>query len=370
MDSLDAGGAELLVADFAAFAPGADLDLSVGALRGGPQSPAGRRLRAVGIEPEVVGVSGLLGRSARRRVRDHLGAVAPDLLHTHLGYADVLGGEAARRLGITSVSTIHADWWGGPPAERVKVALMARARRRCAARVIAVSAASRRAYLERGWDRPERVVVLHNGIALQPSPGAGRRVREELGVGPRDVMVTMVSRLAPEKAHDVAIAAVERLRHEYPRLRLVVVGDGECRAAIERLAEPLGAAVVLAGHRDDVAALLDATDVLLHPSRHDAFPTALLEAMAASVPVVASAVGGIVEIVEDRRTGVLVDPPPEPHRVGEALAPLLGDPARRAELGEAGRARLARQFDPHTWAERTRALYDEVLTAGPPSDER
>ncbi len=366
VDTLGAGGAELLAADFASVAPGAGIEFSVGALRGDRDSPAAKRLLAVGLEPEVVEVNSLMGRIDRRRVRDHVKAVAPDLLHTHLGYADMMGGAAARRLGIPTVSTIHADWWGGPLAERVKVALMARSRRRCAARVIAVSEAARRAYLDRGWDRPERVVVLRNGSALKPAPGAGRAVRDELGVGLHDLMVTMVSRLGPEKAHDVAITAVARLRGRYPRLRLVIAGDGECRDEIERAAAAAGDAVVVAGHRDDVAELLDASDVLLHPSRFDAFPTALLEAMAASVPVVASAVGGISEIVEDGRTGVLVAPPPEPERLAGALAPLLTDPARRAELGREGRRRLERDFDPRTWAYRTRAVYDEVLAGTAP----
>src|SRR5581483_12011893 len=98
------------------------------------------------------------------------------------------------------------------------------------------------------------------------------------------------------------------LRERYPRVRLVVAGDGPTRAQVRSLARPLGEGAVLTGHRTDVMALLDATDVLIHPSFADAFPTSLIEAGAASVPVVATRVGGIPEIVESGRTGTLLEP--------------------------------------------------------------
>jgi starch synthase len=101
--------------------------------------------------------------------------------------------------------------------------------------------------------------------------------------------------------------------------------------------------------------------VVVHPSRADAFPTALLEAMAAGVPVVAGAVGGIPEIVDDERTGLLVPAPPRAADIAAALERVTGDPALRRALGAAGRERFARQFAVEPWARRLRALYDEVL---------
>ena len=180
---------------------------------------------------------------------------------------------------------------------------MALARRHCAARVIAVSEAARRIYLERRWDRPERVVVVRNGVAAEPAARLGRRAACRVGIAPDEVLVAMVSRLGAEKGHDVALAAVALARRRYPGLRLVIVGDGDQRGQIQRAAATLDGAVIVTGYRDDVMEVLDAADLLLHPSRFDAFPTALLEAMAASVPVLASATGGIVEIVADGETG-------------------------------------------------------------------
>ena len=115
------------------------------------------------------------------------------------------------------------------------------------------------------------------------------------------------------------------------------------------------------GHRTDVMQLLDASDVLVHPSEADAFPTALIEAMAASVPVVATAVGGIPEIVVDGETGVLVPGPATAAQLTAALEPLVTDAELRARMGAAGRARYEREFTVETWARRTRELYDRIL---------
>jgi glycosyltransferase involved in cell wall biosynthesis len=119
----------------------------------------------------------------------------------------------------------------------------------------------------------------------------------------------------------------------------------------------------MAGYREDVAAALSAADVLLHPTHADALPSALMEAMAAGVPVIATAVGGIPEIVADGITGMLVPAPPDPAAVAGALEPLVADAALRARLGAAGRVRYGQQFTAEAWARRLRAVYDEILVA-------
>jgi glycosyltransferase involved in cell wall biosynthesis len=368
--SLTWGGAEMLLSEFAAGAPAAGIELSVGYLEDRDGSPAAARLRNRGVDPVLAAIHGprpLINRTDHRTVREHLEQVRPDVLHTHLGYADMLGGMAARSLGIPSVSTLHVmEWYRSvrQPSLYAKERLMALVRRRTAARVIAVSEAARRAFLDTGWDSPERVVTVHNGIVAEPTRGAGRDVRERLGLGPTDVVATMLTVLRRGKGHDVAAAAVAALRERFPQLRLVIAGDGPDRAEIERAAAPLGDGAVMTGHVDDVMPLLDATDVLLHPTLVDAFPTALLEAMAAAVPIVASAVGGIPEIVDDGHTGTLVPAPPDSERVAAALSPLIEDAALRRRLGEAGRERFRRDFTVEAWGMRMRPVYEAALRAG------
>jgi glycosyltransferase involved in cell wall biosynthesis len=367
ISSLTWGGAEMLLSEFAAGAPAAGIELSVGFLEDRDGNPAAVRLRERGIEPMLAQIHGpmpLLNRSDHRTVREHVAHVRPDLLHTHLGYADMLGGLAARPLRIPVVSTLHVMQWQRSirdPRAFAKERLMSLVRRRYVDTVVAVSDAARRAYLETGWDTPERVVTVRNGIVAMPAPGAGAGIRGELGIAPDALVVAMVTVLREGKGHDVTCEAAAALRERFPDLRLVIAGDGPDREAIRRLAEPLGETAVLTGHRNDVMALLDAVDVLVHPTHVDAFPTTLLEAMAAGVPVVATAVGGIPEIVDDGVSGVLVPAPPGAGEVAAALGALLADPALRREHGAAGRERYQREFTADAWAKRMRAVYDAAL---------
>jgi glycosyltransferase involved in cell wall biosynthesis len=361
IDTLTWGGAEMLLADLAGTADAAGIDLTVTYLRDTDGSPAAVPLRRAGVDPALVPMTLLHDPRGFVRLRRHLARLRPDIVHTHLGYADLLGGPAARTLRIPSVTTLHVMEWAASGREGAKVALMALARRWTARRVVAVSDAARAAYLARGWDRPERVVTVHNGVARTPQPGAGPAVRAELGLSPDDVVVAMVTVLRAGKGHDVAADAIASLRARHPRLRLLVLGDGPDRGAVERAVAPLGDAAVMLGHRHDVMRVLDAVDVVVHPSRADAFPTALLEAMAAGVPVIAGAVGGIPEIVDDERTGLLVPAPPRAADVAAALERVTVDAARRRALGAAGRERFTQHFAVEPWARRLRALYDDVL---------
>jgi glycosyltransferase involved in cell wall biosynthesis len=227
--------------------------------------------------------------------------------------------------------------------------------------VIAVSESARGAYLATGWDEPERVVVVHNGVAGTPRPGAGASVRRELGVPANAPVIAMVSTLRPEKGHRVALRAFAALRERFPAASLVVVGDGPLLGELEEHARAIGQSVLMTGYRDDVMAVLDAADMLLHPSHTDAFPTTLLEAMAASVPIVATAVGGIPEIVRDGQEALLVGPPPTAPKVAAALDRLLADADLRRRLGAAGRARFERHFTLRRWVQQTRAVYDDVV---------
>jgi glycosyltransferase involved in cell wall biosynthesis len=361
IDHLALGGAEMLLGQFAAAAPRAGIRLRVAYLEDRDGSPAAEPLRAAGIEPANLDVSGRPSGRHLRATRRHIRAVRPDVVHTHLGTADLIGGVASRSLGIPVVSTIHAVAQRRAGVERAKDALFTLSQRYCVARVIAVSESARRAYLEQSWDMGERVVRIHNGVDIAAAPGSGGAVRRELGFGADDLLVGMVSALRPEKGHDIAIAVIARLRARFPRLRLLIAGQGPRAAELARLAAPLGDSVVLAGRRMDVASVFDALDVCLHPSRLDAFPTTLIEALATSVPVLATAVGGIPEIIDDGLTGVLVPAPPSVDTVADALGGLLADAARRRTLADAGRRAYLQRFTAGPWVERTRALYDAVL---------
>jgi glycosyltransferase involved in cell wall biosynthesis len=358
IDSLTWGGAELLLADLAQGAKHHDLELSVGYLFA--ESVAAQRLHSAGLTTQAVGIGGLTDPRALPRVRRHLAEIRPDIVHTHLEYSDLLGGVAARTLGIPAVATLHIMEPRVTGRDRARARLTAAARRRCHRRVIAVSEHIREGYLATGADRPEHVVTIHNGISVRPEPGAGAKLRGELGIGAEEPLVAMISVLREGKGHDLAVAAVEELSAELPHIRLLIAGDGPARDEVASLAQRLGEAAVIAGHRDDVMAVLDAADVFLHPTRADVFPTVLLQALAAGVPIVASRVEGVPEIVDDNHNGLLVPPPLTPAAFAEQLRRLFRDPGLSRTFADRGRKRFEQEFTADRWAGRLRALYDEV----------
>ncbi len=361
IDGLGWGGAEMLLADFALGAAAHDIELTVAYLKDKDESPAASRLRSVGVDPVHLGIERLRQPSAVPILCRHFARIRPDVVHTHLGYSDLLAGAAARTLRLPVVCTLHVMRWDGVGREWLKEAIFGAVRRRWMSRVITVSDAARAAYLATGRDRAEHVSTVHNGVAGTVQPGAGAAVRAELGLDAHDVVAVMVTVLRPGKGHEIALESVAQLRRAHPELRLIVLGDGPSRDEIAALARPLGDGAMLAGHRDDVLSVLDAADLLVHPTEFDAFPTALLEAMAARVPIVATAVGGIPEIVDDGTTGVLIGAPPTVRELVAALQPLVARVELRRALGEAGRRRFEAEFTAQRWGGRMRGLYEEAL---------
>lgn len=189
--------------------------------------------------------------------------------------------------------------------------------------------------------------MLPNGIDLGAAPSAADRARARQALGADDdtILLGTAARLDPVKDLGSLVAAVARLRGAHPGARLAILGEGPERASLEReiAARRLGAAVRLFGHRGDVRELLPGFDVYVNSSTYEGVSLTILEAMAAALPVVATAVGGNPEVVEDGRTGLLV-PARDDARLADALGALLADPARRRSLGEAGRTRAEERF--------------------------
>jgi glycosyltransferase involved in cell wall biosynthesis len=355
IDHFVMGGAESQLTRFALALAGSGIRLSIACLEERDGNPAAAPLLEHGVTPVNLNLTGRHGPRSVQAVRKHIAAVAPQIVHTHLGTSDMLGGLAARSLGVPAISTIHAASWGaGTNAKRRLV-------RACATRIIAVSDSARREYLKRGWARENQIVTVHNGIDTEAAPGEGAAVRRELGLAPDDLVVAMVSALRPEKGHEIALEVVRSLRDRYPRLRLLIVGRGALANQIAAQAADLGDAVVMAGMRHDVMRVFDAADLCLQPSHSDAFPTTLIEAMAASVPVLATNVDGIPEIITDGETGVLVPAPPRAQTFADALTALLDDPERRRRLATAGRLDYEQRLTTRPWVAGTRAVYDSVL---------
>jgi glycosyltransferase involved in cell wall biosynthesis len=197
------------------------------------------------------------------------------------------------------------------------------------------------------------VVVVENGIApvaLHPDP---RRV---LGLEPGALVVGGIGRLHEQKGWDVLADAAPELAARVPGVVLAIVGEGRDRAAIE--ARPGARHLRLLGYHEDASTLVGAFDVLVVPSRYEAFGLVAVEAMLARVPVVAAAAGGLVDVVGD--SGLLV-PPEDPAALVDALVRVATDPGLRAELGQRGHERAVARFGVARMARETAAAWDAVL---------
>jgi glycosyltransferase involved in cell wall biosynthesis len=183
---------------------------------------------------------------------------------------------------------------------------------------------------------PSRSIhVVSNGVELPERPTRNRAGRPRAGC---------VANLRPEKGHDVLIEALAA-RPDLRDLQVELVGDGPCRSALDAQARArgVGEQVRFLGERRDVGERLANADLFVLPSRTEALPNSVMEAMAAGLPIVACRIGGIPELVEDGVTGLLV-PPDDPDALGEAMAQLVANPARASALGAAARAAVAERF--------------------------
>ncbi len=218
--------------------------------------------------------------------------------------------------------------------------------------------------------RARRFLTIFDGIDVAAcAPGEGAAVRRELGIPAEAPVVGIVGHIQAWKGQLLAVEAVARARRHVPELRCVVVGGVHRRGAEyaerlrARIAEPdLAGHVILTGARRDVLACMDAMDIVLHTSDREPFGRVLIEAMAVGRPVIAPREGGPIVIVADGETGLLV-PPRDPDALAAAIVDLLGDPARRAAMGRAGRARVEAVFGIGEHARAMERLFDDVLTA-------
>jgi glycosyltransferase involved in cell wall biosynthesis len=359
--SLGPGGAESVLVELADVADAAGLDLVVIALSPTPTPIHAEALRARGLPVVEFGFRRWDPRAVPATVRV-LRQHGVHLVHTHLKHADLVGAAAGRLLGLPVVSTLHVV--EDSPAGRIarwKRRLGLVVRRRSAARTIAVSQAQRDWY--RSLSNSDRgLVVLPNGVGDPGLTDAEERIRAraELGLPDGRLLIVSAALMRPEKGHDLLLDAVSLLPGDLAPI-VALAGDGPLRPALEaRVAadDALRQRVRFLGYRDDVPSLLAAADIVLHTSLADALPTTLIQALAVGVPVVATRVGGIPDIVTPD-TGLLARP--DPVDLAGALASLIRDDEQRAMMRKAGRIRYLEHFEANRWAARLRALYDTVL---------
>ena len=377
VDSLGVGGAEALSVPFARTLDRSEFALTVATINGAEGANA-ERLREVGVDVIDLRARNLRDVGAMRRLLALLRERQIDLVHAHLTYSAIWSALATKLTGVPSVASLHVT----PEATRalstslrhrvltgVRDDLMKRIVNRWTSRVIMVSAALRDLYVENGLDR-DKARVVHNGVELErfrhPREETRRRLDTEFAIPSSAPLLVTVSVLRPAKGIEVLIDAMTNI----PDATLLIIGDGPKRQEWEELAASKGVTdrIRWAGFRNDVDRLLAGCDLLVHPSLDDAFPTVLLEAMAARLPVVATRVGGIPEIVTAGVTGALV-PPGNARRLAQCVSSLLADSAQLERMRSATAAEADR-FSTTAWVERLADVYRDVARRAIARDEQ
>jgi L-malate glycosyltransferase len=370
IDTLRPGGAEQLVLTTIRHLDRARFEPMVGVL--GPPLELQRDIEAAGVPVTVFDVGGpadwMRGIWRLARFMRHQQV---DIVHTHLRWSNVLGRLAALLSRTPRVVTTlhHLDYKYWPAVSipaRLWKALDLLTATTINDALLAVSEAVRRDYAGR---LPFREVSrLYNYLDLQAfqEPGETRAAaRDQLGWAERDFILLTIARLAPEKGHAYLVRAMAAILRTIPHARLVLVGDGPQEAPLKALAHDLGIAhrVSALGSRRDIARLLAASDLFVFPSTGEAFGIAVIEAMAAGLPVITTRVDGLDEVVRHGQDGLLV-PPADAGALTAAVVQLFEDARLRAALAREARATVARRFSVNVMLPQLEDLYWSLLHGG------
>ena len=332
-----------------------------------------QRLRALGVPVEVLDEAD--DEDAVRELVAWLRREEIDLVHAHMFRAEVIGTRAAVAAGTAViVATVHSSRIRSPTDVQLLASLTP-----SMDRLIVPSEAIERKVRAEGREGA-RFAVVPNGIDLSRFTGPVRpcALREEHGISASAPLLGVVARLEPEKGHAHLLDAMPAILRAAPDAWLAVVGEGSQADDLRARASALGVGerVIFTGRRDDISAITADLTIAVLPSVREAQGISLLEAMARVIPVVASDVGGIPEVVTDGVDGLLA-PPGDSAALADAIIELLRDPDLRRRLGEAGRRTVADRFSIDAQVRRVQAVYDEelaragvLLNGGPMSSSR
>ena len=341
-------------------------------------SAAGANLRAIklpGLGPRISALSDARAFIELLRITFR---EAPDIIHTHTAKAGTLGRLSAAIFNLTRratrralvVHTFHGHVLTGYFGRLASMAVRTaeRALATITDCVVTIAPEQRRDIVERFRIAPaERVVVVPLGLdldrllALSPAPSG---LRQRLGIAANDIVVGYIGRFVRIKDLETLVAAFAAARREAPGAWLLMAGDGPLHGEVEAAAQRAGVAdrVRCIGWVDDLAEFYGAIDICALSSLNEGTPVALIEAMAAGRPVVATAVGGVPDVVDHNRTGLLV-PPRAPADLGRAIAQLANDAPKRSSMGAAARADIAERFTVRRLVDDIDRLYKTRLSA-------
>ncbi len=364
VQSLDVGGLERVVLDLVRRGRAGGAEVSVVCV----ERPGTLAAQVEAVGGRVISLNKPPGRTPEltARARPILAELRPTVLHTHTSGALLYLGPAAPA-GVPVLHTEHGDavgrgvgWWAKLKARGVWHQAAKSADLFCGVSADIVRSAGRWGTVPKG-----KLDVVLNGIDTERYATESRTAaRQWLGLSPDARVIGTVGRLNEVKRQDLLLRGVAQLGGEFADVRVVLVGDGPERPALERLATELGLneRVTFAGYQSAPEQFLPAFDLFALTSRNEGLPLALLEAWASGVPVVASAVGGVPKAVAHERTGLLF-PSGDVRALADALRQLLSDPAAAVRMGEAGRAEVRASYSLARMAAEYDTRYRQLIRA-------
>ncbi|MQY52560.1 glycosyltransferase [Rhodocyclus gracilis] len=319
-----------------------------------PECRLGLEAEAAGIVVHHVPFRGKFDFGSINRIVQLIRADNVSLVNTHSGIDSWVGGMAARWAGVRLIRTRHLNL----PLKRTPLNFV----HYLPHSVVTCGEAMRLQLIAAGFPANE-VRSIPTGIDFEHfRPTLSRRdARHHLGLSDDDFAIVMVGIIRGVKRHELAIRAFQQFRQEHPEGHLILAGDGPMLDAMKELAHELGQGehVLFLGHRQDVPDVLAAADCFLLTSRSEGVPQAVTQALGASIPVVATRVGGVPELVHDGETGLLVEPE-STAQVSEALARIAEDRSLGQKLGINGRNHVLAHYSLDAMLDATEKLYGEL----------
>ena len=361
IDSLKLGGAEMLLFELLSRLDSYGFEVSVCYCEPGPLIDDFKRKNiSVSHLPWITRIDPILLMRMFNSIRKE----RPQIVHTHLFKSDFHGRFAARMAGVPIVvSTLHnSNAWAKNPMLGLTYGLTTK----LADKIIAV-ADEVRDYAAQYLRIPmEQMITIPNAVSIERFEGKfeeGLAVRKEYNISPTAPLLGIIGRLEPQKDHENFLRAASQIYKNNPNARFLIIGDGYLKDHLIELATALGMqdVVTFCGLRKDIPSVMAALDIVVLSSRYEGLPVVLLEAMAASRPIVSTAVSGIPGVVEDGLTGILVEPS-NSAALADACLHLMHDPGLRKKMGQNGYERVKAHYSMDSMTEKTVALYKELIS--------
>lgn len=355
-------GAERVLLELAEHSKRSGLKVTIGVFNNSqnPNFDLAKYAKGKDFDIQIFPCNGRFDKKTIRMIKDHMDQAGIQILHSHNYKSNFYARRALSNNNIRWIVTNHGRRFG---PKLMLYNLLDGLMVRRADRVIAVSKEIAKR-MKRARIDSKKICLIENGVNLErfQKKIASESIKESLGIKKDVPVVATVGALTEEKGHLYLLRAIPKVVQRFPEAIFLFIGDGRERPNLEKTTSSLGIknSVIFAGMRNDVPGLLSILDVFVLPSLNEGLPMALLEAQAARIPVVATRVGAMPDVVEDRVTGILVSPK-DPQAIAEAIIMILSDKKFASDIAHKGFERVRDHFSSEKMGDKYIAIYKELI---------